>query len=876
MRIFRRLRALVSKRRRERELDEELAFHLEMLVAENVRAGMSPEEARLAARRSFGGVDQYKEECRDVRGGRSLESLAQDVRFGARMMRRSPGFTLVAVLTLAIGVGANAAMFSVVDAVLLRPLPFADPAQLVAVNVTRPGVPLDYVSYPDLRDWRSGTHSFSELAGYAGQSVNLTGRAEPTRVVGAFVSANFFPMLGVQPSVGRGFVAGEDEPGAARVAVVSHELWQTMFASDPALVGRTLTLNGQPFTVVGVLPADFHPWWDAEVYLPLCAYPNFSLDRAKTSAAVIGRMRAGVTLQQAQAELTTVARQLAQQYPATNRDRGVVVRPLTDVLVENVRGSLLWLLGAVALVMLIACANVSNLLLSRAAGRRRELAVRTALGAGRGRLVRQLLTESLLLWGLGAAAGLALAGPVVDLLSASPLANSATRVIVTDRTVLGFTLGLSLVTGLLFGVVPALQTARVDVNEELKAGGRSGAGSGAPTRRRVQNLLVIAQVALAVVLVSGAGLATRSLTRLHAIDPGFVPDHLLTLEYRLPRNKYPKGDEQWAFHRTVVERVQALPGVRSAAVVRALPFSGNAAGCAFVLLDRARPPDGQEPQAEVNVAHPRYFATMGIPLLSGRGLADGDGSDAPAVVVINRSMAERYWPGGDPVGKPLELRGAIFDGARRVTIVGVVGDVKHGGLDDPTMPQIYAAQAQVPFIFATLVVRTELEPMALANSVRAAVWSVDPEQPVWKVRTMESLLTTSLRSRSLTTLLLDIYSAIALMLAALGIYGVIAYVVSQRTRELGIRMALGAQPRQIVAAVVRQGLALALAGVALGSVGAALLARLVRSQLFGVSAADPLTFAAMLVLLTAVALVASWLPARRATRIDPASALRAN
>jgi len=871
MPILRRLRDLFARRRR--ELDDEVAFHLEMLYQEYLRAGMSPEEARRAARRAFGGVDQVKEECRDQRG-RFFEWLVQDVRFGARLLRRAPGFTLVAVLTLALGIGANAAMFGVVHAVLLRPLPFDQPAQLVAINTTRPGVPLDWVSYPDLRDWRA-SRSFQALAGYASQSVNLTGRAEPTRIVGTFVTANFFPMLRVHPAMGRSFVAGEDEPGAARVVIIGHAAWQTLLGGDPAILGKTLTLNGQPFTVVGVMPADFRPWVDADVYVPLCHYPNFSLDRAKTSAAVVGRLGDGVTLAQARAEMTTMARQLAAHNPSTNRDRGVVLRPLADVLVEDVRGSLLLLLGAVALVLLIACANVSNLLLSRAASRQRELAVRTALGAGKTRLVRQLLTESLLLWGLGALAGLALAGPAVDLLVGSPFVDAGTRVPITDKTVLAFTLGLSLVTGVVFGVVPAWQAARVDLHGALKEAGRSTSGGG-PGRRRAQRLLVVAQVALAVILVTGAGLTTRSLMRLNAVDPGFAPDHLLTLEYRLPRNKYPSGDEQWTFHKSVVEHVQALAGVRAAAVVRALPFSGNGAGCSFVLPDRARPPAGQEPQAELNVAHPRYFETMGIPILRGRGLGFEDRSDAPAVVVINRAMAARYWPDADPIGKSLLLRGAIFDGERRVTIVGVVGDIKHGALDDPTEPQIYAAQAQVPFIFATLVVRTEVEPMALANEVRAAVWSVDPEQPVWKVRTMESLLSRSLRARALTALLLAVYSGVALLLAALGIYGVIAYVVSQRTNEFGIRMALGASPRRIVRDVLRQGLVLAAWGLALGAAGSLLVVRLVRSQLFGVSAADPLTFGGVLVLLALVAALASWIPARRATRIDPASALRAD
>ncbi|MDB4965612.1 MAG: efflux pump, inner rane subunit [Myxococcales bacterium] len=875
MRIWRRLRGLVLKRRREQEMDEELRFHLEMQTRENVAAGMSPEEARLAALRAFGGVEQVKEECRDVRGTRVVEWLGQDVRFGWRVLRRAPGFTAVAVVTLALGIGANSAMFSLVHTVLLRPLPFPAPNELVVVSTSHPGAPIDYVSYPDLRDWRAGSRSFSDLAGVVGQTVNLTGRDEPTRVRGSFVTANFLSMLSVQPALGRGFSAHEDEPGAERVVLVAHALWKSMFVSDPALVGKRLALNGQLFTVVGILPESFKPWMEAEVFIPLCHYPNFSLDRAKTSAEVIGRLRPGVTADAAQAELATVARGLALAYPATNRDRGVVVRPLHSVLVEDVRPSLLLLFGAVALVLLIACANVSNLLLSRAVSRQREMAVRTALGAGKARLVRQLLTESLLLWGLGAVAGLAVARVGTDLLAASPLLpRSAGPVLVLDYAVFGFTLALSFVTGLFFGAVPAMQAARTNVQEALKESGR-GAGQ-TSGRRRMQSLLVVSQIALAVVLVTGAGLATRSLVRLNAVDPGFQPDHLLTLEYRLPRNKYPTGAGQWEFHRAVVERVQALPGVRSAAVVRALPFSGNGNSTAFVLPDRPRPPAGQEPQAEINVAHPRYFATMAIPLLRGRVFSDEDRADSPAVVVVNRSLAERFWPGADPVGKQLRLVGGLVDGERQVSIIGVVGDIKHQGLDDPRVPQIYAPQSQVPFIFASLVVRTELEPLALADSVRSAIWSIDGDQPVWKVRTLDWLMDSSLRSRALTARLLAAYSAFALLLAALGIYGVISYVVSQRTHEIGIRMALGAPRGRIVRSVLRRGFVLAGWGLALGGAASAALARLIRNQLFEVTASDPLTFAAALALLASVALFACWIPARRATRIDPVTALRAD
>lgn len=804
-----------------------------------------------------------------------MQVLLQDIRYGARMLAKRPAFAVVAVLTLALGIGANTAIFSVVNALILRPLPFSDPDQLVIVYTSNPKVKRDFVPYPDLQDWRRQSQSFGDLAAFVSQSVNLTGSEQPTRVIGVFVSANFFPMLKVEVVHGRGFARGEDQAGAARVTILSYNTWRDRFNLDPQAIGKTLILNGQPYTVIGVAPESFHfQFGDGDVWMPIQYYPNFSLDRAKTSSAVLGRLRAGISLGAAQTEMNTIATRLAGSYPESNADRSVRLIPFQEVVIEDLRPSLLILLAAVGFVLLIACANVANLLLARAVTRNKEFALRAALGAGRFRLVRQLLTETAVLSLCGGALGLLLGVWGTSLLTTNSPAELPPGVKVhLDLTVLGFTLGVSLLTGIVFGLIPALKFSRPQLIDALKEGGKgSGAGAG---RNWLRGTLVVSQVALSLVLLIGSGLMIRSFLKLLQVSPGFNSARLLTMEYRVPRTKYPEGSQQWNFHKQVAERARTVPGVESASVVLALPNSGNGGTIGFVPLDRPEPPKGQEPRAQRNSADAGYFQTMQIPLLRGRVFTEDDRAGTAPVAVINQTLAQLFWPDQDPVGKQLRLvPGDSTQTVSSVTVVGVVGDVRHFSMDEARAPQLYTAFAQNPFIFATLAVRTAGEPMSMANAVRAVVWSVDKDQPVWKVRTMTSLIDRDLGPRRFVMFLLGGFAVLALLLAAMGLYGVMSYVVNQRTQEIGIRMALGACTRDVLKLVLRNGMKLALIGVVCGLLGAFGLTRLMSQLLFNIAPTDKATFAGVSLALLAVALLACYIPARRATKVDPLAALR--
>jgi putative ABC transport system permease protein len=801
-----------------------------------------------------------------------------DARYGVRMLLKAPAFTLVAVLTLALGIGANTAIFSVVNALLLQPLPLPDSDRLFAGSARDAQGRPAWFSYADFEDLRGTATLLEGYSAFVGQSVNLTGRDEPQRVRGGFVSDNFFELVGVQPAMGRGFVPGKDDvEGAENVCVVQHETWRGVFGADAGLLGSSIVLNNEPFTVVGILPQGFRfPFDEIEVWMPHHTWPALRgaaaqgglTDRGAQLVGGIGRLKPGVSLEEAQVEARGIMARLSQQYPEAG-ERSAAFQSMKAAVVEDVEQPVLVLLGAVAFVLLIACANVANLMLARAAARQRELATRAALGAGRRRLVWQLLTETALLWLAGGLVGL-LAGwwGLQVLTSTAPDGLPGGIVARLDAAVFAFALGVTALTAVLFGLIPALRFSAPNVTEALKEGGRGGSEGGHRTRLRAA--LVVGQVALTLMLLVGAGLMLRSFQRLLHVDLGFRAEGLLTMEYRLPANKYPQATQQWETHRRIIEQVRRVPGVRSASLVRGLPFSGNGSTASFELP--GRPPAAEELRARLNSVDTDYFRTMGIPLLRGRVFTERDRADAPRVAVINRYMAERFWPGQEAVGQTLRLPG---DGSVvEAEIVGVVGDTKHYAQDDPAISHIYGAQAQDTHIFNTIVARSEGDAMQLASAVRAAVWSVDPEQPVWKIRTQQSLVDRAVGMQRFLAQLMGAYAALALVLAAVGIYGVVSYNVAQRTCEIGVRMALGAMPLDVLRLVLRRGLLLTGIGLALGLGGALALGRVVQSLLFDTDASDPLTLAAVALLLVLVALLASYLPARRATRVAPLVALR--
>jgi putative ABC transport system permease protein len=804
-----------------------------------------------------------------------MDTLLQDLRYAARTLVERPGFAVVSALTIALGVGGTTAMFGVVDAVLLRPLPYAEPDRLVMLWTRTPGGPQAAASWPEFVDWREQNHSFADMAVWRGQSVNLTGGAEPERVVGAFVNDRFFPLLGARPALGRTFTAEETEPATARpVAVLGHGLWQRRFGSDPGILGRSLVLNGVSHTVVGVLGPEFDGgdapasgWFmGCDVFLPISYFPNKNgLARGETEILVLGRLRPGVDKGQARTDMSLVARRLEQAYPDTHAGRGVEIVPLHEQIVGSFKPALLVLLGAVGLVLLIACANVANLLLARTSRRRRELAVRAALGAGRTRLLRQLLTESAVLALLGGALGLLVGHWGLALLMSLAPAGVLPSSLTFDGRVMAFALVLTAATGLCFGLVPAVQASRADLDGILKEAGRGGSGSAG---HRFRDALVVAEVTLALVLLVGAGLLLRSAVALQRAELGFRPDHVLTAEFRLPAAKYSEPRVIAAFFRQALERLRAVPGIQSAALVRAVPFSGNGGSTTFLVEGQPEPPKGREPAAQLNIVSPDYFRTMGIRQLAGRDFDEHDTADAPTVAVVNDTMARQLWPGMDPIGRRLRLREAGW-----ATVVGVVGDVRHSGPSEPPPPQIYTTHEQDARIFACVVARTAGDPTAMAAPMRAALWSVDKDQPVWKVRAMEQLVTGSRGTARAMSLLVGVFAAVALALAGVGIYGVMAYAVSQRTREIGIRMALGAASGRVLRLVVGRALLLTSLAIVLGAVGAAALARLLGTLLFGVGPADPVTFVAAAVALASVGTLAAYLPARRAARIDPVRAL---
>jgi putative ABC transport system permease protein len=803
-----------------------------------------------------------------------MQTIWQDLRYGARMLLKNPAFTAVAVIALALGIGANTAIFSVVNGVLLSPLPYPQPEQLawVWLDNRRQGIREDITSYPNFLDWRDKNQTFQGMSPVRNLTVNLTGVGEPEELRGASVGANFFQLIGVYPAQGRGFTAEEEQPGKDKVVILSHGLWRRRFGGDAGILNKTISLNGEPYTVIGFMPPGFQFPSKAELWTPLAPNERMRAARGAFWLPVVGRLKPGVTRAQAQADMDVIGKQLEQDYPNINAGYGVNVVPLHEQLVGNIKWTLWVLLGAVGFVLLIACANVANLLLARAAARQREVAVRAALGAGRWRIIRQLLTESVLLAVVGGALGVLLAWwGLESLLKLSPANLPRLDNIHLDTRVLGFTLGLSLLTGLLFGLAPALHTSQLELSETLKEGGRSG--SGGRRAQRVRSVFIVAEIALTLALLVGAGLLMRSFWQLQQVSPGFRTDHLLTLQLSLPRTKYPEGAQAVAFYQQLQERLAALPGVESASAVSQILMPRVTSSSNFTIENRPQDPRAQQLELPVDIAQPNFFQTMGIQLLRGRAFAPQDARGQPAVALVNETFVKRYFPNEDPLGKRFTF-GDGNNNPQWITIVGVVHDTKRQGLDEPIRMESWLPHAQNPGRSMQVVVRTKGDPLALAGTVREAVWALDRDLPIPKIETMEQILSESVAQRRLSMLLLSIFASVALLLAAVGIYGVMSYVITQRTNEIGIRVALGAQARDVLKLILGQGMKLALLGVGLGLVATLLLTRLLTSLLFGVSATDPVTFAGVALLLIAVALLACLIPAWRATKVDPMIALR--
>lgn len=815
-----------------------------------------------------------------------MDSLLQDIRYGVRKLIKDRSFTAVAVFTLSLGIGANSAIFSVVNSVVLRPLPYKDSDRLVTIysSLRQPGLEKIVVSAPELADFRELNHSFDQVAAYDFQGVNVTGDDEPERIRAALLSPNVLSLLGVNPLVGRWFAPDEDQPGQSQVAVLSYSIWQRRFAGEPNMIGKALAIDGKSFEVIGVMPADFRfPDPDTELYLPLTISPDLLTENNRGShfLNVIARLRPGISIDRAQADMSAIGEKISIEHSSTYRSGyGATVIAMRDDIVGEVRPTLLILLGAVGFVLLIACANVANLLLARGVSRQKEVAVRTALGATRLRLIRQFLTESTILAIIAGGLGLLLALWGVEfLVSLSPASIPRLNEISLDARVVAVTAGVSLLTGLLFGLAPAMQFSKPDLNETLKDVGRSSTDG--RQRQRLRGVLIISELALSVVLLIGAGLMIRSFIQVQGADPGFNPENLLTMRLSLPRSKYPDFNRQIQFFQDLLERIHAQPGVQSTAIINVLPLSGSSADRSFKIEGR-NPIQGESgPDEELRFVSSGYFSTMGILLLRGRDFTQRDNSESTRVVIVNQALADRYWPGEDAIGKRIAYSGLGEGKPNWCEIIGVVRNVKHAGPDIPAKPEVYLPFLQPLFSTATssigpmyLVTRSAAQPESLTGSIRGVISSVDRNQPVSNVRTMTERLSAALAQRRFNMLLLGIFAGVALLLASIGIYGVMSFAVTQRTRELGIRMALGASASDLLRLVLGQGLALTLIGVTGGLGASFVLTSLINSLLYEVSATDALTFVVVSVILIIVSAGACFVPAVRAMRVDPMMALR--
>ena len=805
-----------------------------------------------------------------------MHNIWQDLKYGFRVLRKNPGFAVGAMVVLALGIGANTAIFSVVNAVLLRPLPYRDPGRIAMIyhvppQKSFPGAKIFAVSPANYLDWQAQSSVFDAMSIFHPTTMTVTGKGQPEAVSGMVVSSGFFQVLGTTPIMGRSFTPEEDTDGHGNVVVLSYPFWRSHFGADPKVIGKSLTFNGQPYSIVGVMPAHFQFFYQGQYFVPLGWTDQDRAVRNNHNYLVIVRLKRGVSLQQAQAEIDTISTRLEQAYPEDDKGWGATIVPLREDLVGDVRPALLVLLGAVAFVLLIACANVANLVLAKTLGRRKEIAIRSALGANWQRVIQQMLAETLLLAAAGGAFGLLVAHAGIALIVAffgDKLPQTGS--VGLDIEVLAFTLGISILAGVIAGLAPAWRLARTNVNEALKQGtGRTDVDS---TGRATRNILIVCEVGLSLVLLIGAGLMIRTLWALHNIKPGVDPHNVLTFRVTLPREKYPKPEQQLNFYKQLVERTRSLPGVESVGTIDALPFTDDGSTEPVAIEGHPAVEFAMQPEVAVRTISPGYLRTLRIPLLAGRDFSETDSLDSPAAIVISESMAREFWPGENPVGKRLTL--SFFPGKVR-EVIGVAGDVKFRGLDSrKSLATVYVPLAQITFWNQAMVVRTSRDPASSASAMAAAVHQQDADQPLRGVRTMDDILADSLSQQRFSMLLLASFAGLALVLAAVGIYSVLAYAVRQRQREIGIRMALGAQLGDVLRMVVAEGMRPALMGVVLGLAGALALKRAVSSLVFGVSESDPLTFLSVSALLAMVALVASILPAYRATKVDPMRALR--
>lgn len=819
-----------------------------------------------------------------------MSTIWQDLRYGARMFLKNPGITFVVILALALGIGANTAIFSVVNAVLLKPLPFEEADRLVFLNETSKAMEEISVSYPNFTDWRNQNKVFEKIGVYNRSNYNLTGTGEPERIITGQVSADFFSALRVNAALGRVFTNDEDKPGGEPVVLLSYALWQRRFGGQASILNQPITLNAKSYTVIGIMPRDYQMPSRVEMWVPvgqLSGQPSWLMRGNHPGLYGVARMKPGVTLDAARAEMNTIGANLEKQYNDSNAGNGIGVRPLIEIFISDIRRPLWVLFGAVAFVLLIACANIANLLLARATARQKEMAVRAAMGAGRWRIARQLLTESVLLGLIGGSLGLLLARWGIEfILYISPSAIPRSKEIGLDWRVMAFTIGVSFVTGILFGLVPALQAGVVDVHETLKETGRGTSG-----RHWLRSCLVVAEVASTLVLLISAGLMIRSFYRLQKVNPGFSYEHLTSFSVALPEKKYKTNDQQEDFYKRLLENLRGLPGVEATAAASGLPLGNNGWQTSFTIDGRPKPPRNQTPLMEACLVTSDYFRAMNIPLKSGRYFTDRDdrsflaGKDLSKYtdlekelagvnsVIIDEEFARRYWPNEEAVGKRINM--GSDEKPMLLTVQGVVGRVKMEGLgQDSNRVQGYFPFLQLPGSGMTVIVKGSADPNQMVSTIREQVKQIDPDQPIYSVRTMGEIRSESVAGERLNLTLFSLFAGIALVLAVVGIYGVMSYSVTQRTHEIGIRMAIGAQPRDVFKMIIGHGMTLALIGVAIGLVGAFLLTRLMASMLFGIEPTDPLTFASIALLLTGVALVACYVPGRRATRVDPVVSLR--